>query len=449
MFRAVSIATAMSWDCAFGSFSKRSIEVGNQPIMSPDQRPSWLNLKSWKLGHATRTRDRRKRQIRPTVTVLEDRQLLALTTLASFNGTNGVYPDSGLVLDSQGNLYGATNYGGAANDGTVFEIAKGSNTITTLASFNGTNGANPNGGLVLDGQGNLYGGTWNDGANGNGAVFEIAKGSNTITTIASFNIANGAAPDNLVLDSQGNMYGITGGGGAYNDGTVFEIAKGSNTVTTLASFNGANGGDPSSVVIDSQGNLYGATYDYPGTVFEIAQGLNTITTLASFNGTNGAQPYGSVVLDSQGNLYGTTSGGGAGGFGIVFEIAKGSNTITTLGSFNHNNGADARSLVLDGQGNLYGTTFDGGAAGYGTVFELSGVAVPSSQTINFGPLAGQTYGVGPITLSATATSGLPVGFSVLSGPATLSGNVLTVTGAGTVVVQASQPGNGTRATASN
>ena len=68
---------------------------------------------------------------------------------------------------------------------------------------------------------------------------------------------------------------------------------------------------------------------------------------------------------------------------------------------------------------------------------------PLSQTISFGPLPNQTYGVAPITLSATDTSGLPVSFSVISGPATLSGSVLTVTGAGNVVVEASQPGNAT------
>ena len=66
---------------------------------------------------------------------------------------------AGLIMDSSGNLYGTTAAGGASGDGTVFELAHGSGTITTLASFNGTNGANPDAGLIMDSSGNLYGTT--------------------------------------------------------------------------------------------------------------------------------------------------------------------------------------------------------------------------------------------------------------------------------------------------
>ena len=149
-----------------------------------------------------------------------------------------------MVLDGQGNMYGTTD-GGGVGAGTVFEIANGSNTITTLASFNGTDGEFP-GSLVLDGQGNLYGTTAGVGASSGGTVFEIANGSKTITTLASFNVTNGFGPEGgLVLDGQGNLYGTTFSGGPYADGTVFEIAKGSNAITTLASFNDTNGYDSS------------------------------------------------------------------------------------------------------------------------------------------------------------------------------------------------------------
>ena len=223
-------------------------------------------------------------------------------------------------------------------------------------------------------------------------MFEIAKGSNTITILASFNGTNGENPSgDVALDSQGNLYGNCESGGPSGDGTVFEITKGSNTITTLASFNGTNGRNPSSgVVLDGQGNLYstarfgGASSD--GTVFEIANGSNTITTLASFNGTNGIEPYGGVALDSQGNLYGTTVLGGAFDGGTVFKIAKGSNTITTLASFNGANGDGLTGgVALDSQGDLYGTASAGGAANDGTVFELSGVTgvtSPSSVFVN-------------------------------------------------------------------
>jgi uncharacterized repeat protein (TIGR03803 family) len=343
---------------------------------------------------------RGRRQFRPEVLGLEARQLLTnytLSTLASFNGTgtNGSWPLFGVVLDGQGNLYGTTEFGGASGGGTVFEIASGSHTITTLASFNGTNGPS---GLVVDGHGNLYGVTEFGGAYGNGQVFEIASGSHTITTLASFiNDTNGSAvPGGLVVDGHGNLYGTTENGGTENDGTVFEIASGSNTVTTLASFNGTGELNPiGGLVLDGQGNLYGTAFDgaseNDGTVFEIASGSNTVTTLASFNGTNPTLA-GGLVLDGQGNLYGATETGQAGD-GTVFEIASGSHTITTLASFNDFQGSYAGGLVLDSQGNLYGTTDGGGANGDSTVFEIASGSHTITTLASFN-YAGGSYPVG-------------------------------------------------------
>jgi uncharacterized repeat protein (TIGR03803 family) len=299
-----------------------------------------------------------------------------MTTLASFNSTSAYDPNDALVVDSSGNLFG-TAVGGTYYDGVVFELAHGSGTITTLASFNGTNGAGWCLGLVLDGSGNLYGTTYVGGAAGDGTVFELAAGSSTITALASFNGGNGQNPDGgLIMDASGNLYGTTYQGGAAGDGTVFELASGSGTITTLASFNGANGANPATgLVMDSSGNLYGtADGQGPlghGTVFELAAGSGAITTLASFDATNGASPSGAVSMDSSGNLYGA-AGGGASGDGVVFELARGSNTISTLASFSGNNGKDpGGGVTMDGSGNLYGTTYNGGTQDYGTVFELA------------------------------------------------------------------------------
>ena len=91
-------------------------------------------------------------------------------------------------------------------------------------------------------------------------------------------------------------------------------------------------------------------------------------------------------MDSSGNLYGTTTGGGASNTGIVFELAQGSGTITTLATFNGTNGATSyATLMMDSGGNLYGTTLGGGANGYGTVFEVTNgpsfAGSPSSTAI--------------------------------------------------------------------
>ena len=134
------------------------------------------------------------RKARLSLEQLESRVTLSvgLSTLGIFTGANGAIPQAGLIMDSGGNLYGTTETGGADDTGSVFEVASGSRTITTLASFDGPNGdfgADPDGALIMDTSGNLYGTTPGGGANGmnDGTVFELAKGSGTITTLASFN----------------------------------------------------------------------------------------------------------------------------------------------------------------------------------------------------------------------------------------------------------------------
>jgi len=308
-----------------------------------------------------------------------------ITVLGSFDGKSGNAPDGGVTLDSKGNLYGTTSQGGANNVGTVYELAKGSHTLTVLSHFNGKNGAASFSGVTLDSRGNLYGATSQGGAGSKGTVFELAEGSNRISTLASFNGKNGANPPNgngITLDSSDNLYGTTNKGGAGGYGTVYEIAKGSKTITTLASFNGKNGAASfSGVTLDSRGNLFGTTayggaYN-AGTVYEIAKGSNALTTLASFNGKNGANPHGGITLDSRGNLYGTASQGGKNDRGTVYTIAKGSSVIVVLSFFNGTNGAiPFSSVTLDSRGSLYGTTFGGGVNNNGVVYEIAGAAAP-------------------------------------------------------------------------
>jgi uncharacterized repeat protein (TIGR03803 family) len=205
----------------------------------------------------------------------------------------------------------------------------------------------------------------------------VANGSNTITTLASFDLSNGDVADGrLVMDSSGDLFGTTEFGGPSDNGTVFELASGSNTITTLASFDGSNGYGPSGgLVMNSNGDLFGTTGQAfsanTGTVFEVAHGSNTITTLASFDGNNGAEPTGGLVMNSNGDLFGTTTQGGPGGDGTVFKLAQGSNTIATLASFDRSNGDSPNGgLLMDSSGDLFGTTFQGGPHDSGTVFEL-------------------------------------------------------------------------------
>src|SRR5579884_423454 len=270
-------------------------------------------------------------------------------------------------MDADGNLFGTTPSGGAYGAGTVFEIAKGTSTIQTIASFNGSDGSYPRGGITVDATDDLYGTTASGGANNDGTVFEIAKGSASIRTLSSFNGANGASPYAAVtLDAAGDIFGTTFSGGSSGNGTVFEIANGGAGLQTIASFNGNNGAYPfGGITLDASGNLYGTTEaggsSNQGTVFVIPKGTNTISTVASFNGANGTAPFAGITLDSSGNFFGTTLGGGSYQNGTVFEIAQGSSSIRTLASFNGANGDRIYGgVTTDSSGNLYGTANEGG-----------------------------------------------------------------------------------------
>jgi uncharacterized repeat protein (TIGR03803 family) len=365
---------------------------------------------------------------RPHVETLESRVLLSAYALRQFGafGTNatGANPQSTLVADSNGNLFGTASAGGACGVGNVFEIAAGSGTITALASFNSADGATPSAGVTLDAARNVFGTTNYGGASGFGTAFEVASGSNAITMIASFDGNNGKYPNaGVTLDASGNLFGTTNGGGSSGDGTLFEIANGSTTVTTLASFTGSNGSEPYGVAMDAAGDLFGTAEgggtSADGTVFELAAGSPAITTLASFDGIHGAYPDSGVKFDASGNLFGTAYGGGASGDGTVFELANGSNTITALASFNGTNGQNPYAAVtLDGSGNIYGATRAGGANDFGTVFEVARGSTAITALASFSATGGATYG--GVTLGASGdlfgtTSGPPDGSSPLAG----------------------------------
>jgi uncharacterized repeat protein (TIGR03803 family) len=308
-----------------------------------------------------------------------------LTTLISFNRTNGAEPVAGLIADAGGDLFGTTVAGGVYGDGTVFEIPKaGTNYAaapTTLVSFyHVSTGAAPEAPLISNAAGNLFGTTALGGTNGYGTVFQVTRtaggyASTPITLVSFngfFNGSNGAQPlAGLIADAAGNLFGAT-------EISVFELTNhnGGYTLTTLAEPTGDIEGG---VIADAAGDLFGTTStggaDGEGTVFELVKtgGSYTLTTLATFNGTNGTDPRAGLVADAAGNLFGTTFNGGTNNDGTVFELVNdhGSYSFTTLLSFNGTNGEGPwTSLVADAAGNLFGTTFNGGTNDAGTVFEL-------------------------------------------------------------------------------
>lgn len=152
-----------------------------------------------------------------------------LTKLVSFTGNNGAYPQATLAQAQDGSFYGTTAGGGTSNRGTVFKMTT-NGALTTLVSFNNCNGSTPVAGLIQASDGNFYGTTVSGGESscpsgfqGYGTVFRVTPGG-VLTTVISFNSSNGVNPEaRLVQGRDANFYGTTVGGGAYDLGTVFRI----------------------------------------------------------------------------------------------------------------------------------------------------------------------------------------------------------------------------------
>ena len=312
------------------------------------------------------------------------------------NHKDGIGPDASLIFDQAGNLYGATPDGGTSRNGTVFELTphtNGSWTEKVLYSFaGGTDGAIPQGGVVLDAAGNLYGNTL-IGGNGAGVVFKLTpKANGRWSEDVIYAFAGGddgiAALGTLVFDAAGNLYGTTNGGGVDNCthgcGTIFKLTPnqgGTWRERVIHRFTGKDGINPlAGVILDPAGNLYGTT----GSGGAFGSGCVAFTLTKNQDGSwkekvlhsfREGQSHAGLTFDGVGNLYGTTRFGGA-GYGVVFKLSPNSNggwQETILHRFFDHPGAESyANVIFDAAQNLYGTTGgDGENKTFGSVFEIT------------------------------------------------------------------------------
>ena len=343
--------------------------------------------------------------------------------LYSFTGgSDGAYPYNGIVIGSNGSLYGSTySHGGSGcggnGCGTVFNLRPPATFCrsilcpwmeTGLYTFMGNNdGSEPTQGtnVIFDQMGNIYGTTVSGGAYGQGTVYKLTRSGSgwTESIIHTFGApGDGAQPlHNVIFDASGNLYGTTSSGGANNNGTLYQLVPSGSgwTENILVSFSlsGSAGGIPyAGLLIDQAGNLYGATsanasgggpptgYGGGGAVFELipSDGSWTLKVLYGFPNPGGGYhcgPYGNLVIDAVGNLYGTTYSDGAYGYGSVFKLtpASGQWTYTSLydfcsGGWPCSDGQlPSGDLTMDASGNLYGTASRGGSNTYGVVWKIT------------------------------------------------------------------------------
>lgn len=332
------------------------------------------------------------------------------TVLHTFTGgADGGYPQAGVILDSAGNLYGTTYYGGQPGCGyselgcgVVYKLDPSGHQTILHTFTNGVDGALPEVGLTFDSAGNLYGTAAEGGAAQAGVIFKIDP-TGQFTVVYSFPGADGGTgPAGFIRDPAGNFYGVTIVGGAGAGGLVYKVdSSGHETVLSNFEMEGNGAGGPTgaylygSVALDSDGNFYGTAWGGGdmngaaggcqgfgcGVVYRVAPSGKFTLLYAFTGGADGGMPLGGVVLDRAGNLYGTTEFGGFGslcnpldfdpGCGVVFKVDPSGNE-TVLHRFSITDGSfPSADLTIGQDGNLYGTTSGGGAANGGVVFKLA------------------------------------------------------------------------------
>lgn len=392
-----------------------------------------------------------------------------LTTVYNFSGTDGDTADSGLVPGN--GLYYGTTYGGGTGasytltnvtdsygdgvqnpPGTVYSFNTSSNTLTTLHSFSGTDGANPGKEAVVGSDGNIYGTTLFGGANNAGTVYTVSS-NGIFTLLYSFTDGDdGAHPKTqLVQGPDGNFYGTTldGGGKAglkwcsvEGCGTVFKITP-QGTLTTLHDFSGdPEPAHPGSLTLGLDGNFYGTSYaggtNHNGTVFMITPD-GAVTTLYQFNVLDGEEPIAGLTLASDGSFYGTTTAGGIYGQGTVFQVVINTNSTTSSCTYTlspasitlpSKGGAKSVSVKVAGTGCAWSATSTDSfititAGASGTANGKVAFTVPGntnttalSGTIN---IAGQTFTVNQ------AAGGCTYKLSPAAGKLKSTGGTATVT----------------------
>ncbi len=319
----------------------------------------------------------------------EVRAGVIFTNLHSFSGGNdGVNPNASLIQGPDGNFYGTTSHGGAPDYGVVYKLFP-DGSVTNLVTFDGTNLAYPASHLTQGKDGVLYGTTSGGGPGGSGNIFGVTS-DGVLTNVLYLISFAGHTAAGVVQDEQGNFYCTSPSGGELlsdNNGTVYKINADDEFEFVIdfteGTGDGRGPGPQAGLILARDGSfygtsMYGGTNGTPGTyadedgmIFKLTSD-GELSVFASFDGGNGAFPVAELVQGADGSFYGTAEGGGASGWGTVFQVTP-DGMIKPLYVFQggSDGGNPQSTLVQDSQGILYGTTMEGGINDNGTVFQIT------------------------------------------------------------------------------
>jgi uncharacterized repeat protein (TIGR03803 family) len=335
-------------------------------------------------------------------------QCPSLAVLHTFGGgMDGQGPSGGLVLASDGNLYGTTQGNGSTEFGTVYRVTPAGDETVLWHFGSGTDGVEPIAGLVQSSDGFLYGTTYYGGLYNGGTVFKISLDGHE-TVLWNFGKGtDGVSPYASVIEgTDGFLYGTTQGGGSFAHGTVFKVSPaGAETVLWNFGTSTDDGTQPLAPLIQvADGTIYGTTFTggtyNAGTVFKMAS--SGVSILWNFGASgDGASPVGGLTQGSDGAFYGATEQGvGKGFYGTGFRItAAGDEKVLWYFSDHFDLGVFPQAtLALGKDGYFYGTTSggEGVSGGQGGIYRVTPDGVPTGlwrfTFPNEGPLGGVVEG---------------------------------------------------------
>lgn len=351
-------------------------------------------------------------------------------TLVSFDTTNGSSPQSSLTQGIDGNLYGTTENGGTNSAGTLFMLTT-NGALMTLFNFGGSNGINPYTALVQANDGSFYGSAQNASKPGDGLIFRWSL-EGALEVVYSFSGGqDGNEPIGaLTSGPDGNLYGMTTAGAADGYGGIFRMTL-AGALTNLYSFTGGtNGYNPyGALALGTDGSFYGVTrrntiqnIQFDGTIFKFSPeaGLTTLYTLNPLYHSDGEYPFAGLIQGADGNFYGTTLYSDSTENGTVFGVSTSGDYVTLTKLNGSDDGTQPKAaLVQDAQGNLYGTTTAGGPYGKGSIFRIS---ITSAPEITAEPSNEVVFAGGQAQFSVGVFGASPLTYQWLKNGGNLSDN---------------------------
>jgi len=327
------------------------------------------------------------------------------TTLINFNETNGATPNGSLIVYNN-MLYGMVSSGGKYGDGLIFSVSTDGTVFNDLHDFSGTttDGNQPYADLTLVGS-TLFGTTRLGGTNNNGTIFSMNANGAAFNLLHSFGTGtDGYFPQSNLAFNGTSLIGTTTSGGSQGGGTIYSISTAGTNYNSFYSFNSTQSYSPfagvtlaaNDTAIYGTAKMGGGVMNV-GVVYTVWVDGSHYKNLVVFNTTNGASPMGSLLLAGN-TLYGMTNAGGANSLGNVFSVDTNGSAFKDILDFGGSNGASPYgALILNGT-KLYGTTYQGGNYLEGNIFTISIYGTNYVDLFDMGSGSFGTYPMGSLLI---------------------------------------------------